>query len=119
MQVASKETSLRRLVYKYFWPSWLFKDASRGDCLARAAAYRHNREKCIYLPVYLARWLFIALFAWTATASFEAQVALPGVFGKFFLYLTAGSAVIMACAVCVLAVFSYAYLYLSRITPSR
>ncbi|MGH8176829.1 MAG: hypothetical protein ACREV5_11265, partial [Steroidobacter sp.] len=39
---------LSQLLFRYIWPFWLFKDASRGDRTARAAAYRHNRSMRIY-----------------------------------------------------------------------
>ena len=55
------------VLFRYLWPFWLFKDASRGDRDARAAAYRHNRNMRIYLPGYLMRWMFsAATFAVTA-----------------------------------------------------
>lgn len=45
------------VLFRYLWPFWLFKDASSGDRLARAAAYRHNRDMRVYLPGYLMKWM--------------------------------------------------------------
>ena len=60
-----------QLLFRYLWPFWLFKDASRGDRHARAAAYRHNRSMRAYLPGYLVKWVFGSLFAFALTAGFE------------------------------------------------
>ena len=49
-----------RVLFRYVWPFWLFKDATRGDRYARAAAYRHNRDMRIYLPGYLMRWVLVS-----------------------------------------------------------
>ena len=46
-----------QLLFRYLWPFWLFKDASRGDRNARAAAYHHNRNMRAYLPGYLLKWV--------------------------------------------------------------
>src|ERR1041384_8115223 len=52
-----EDMPLSLVLFRYLWPFWLFKDASRGDRLARAAAYRHNRSMRIYLPGYLMKWM--------------------------------------------------------------
>src|SRR5687767_6211684 len=36
---------LPQILFRYVWPFWLFKDATRGDRYARAAAYRHRSEE--------------------------------------------------------------------------
>jgi hypothetical protein len=51
---------LSRVLFRYVWPFWLFKDATRGDRYARAAAYRHNRDMRIHLPGYLLRWCLVS-----------------------------------------------------------
>jgi len=50
------------VLFRYVWPFWLFKDATRGDRYARAAAYRHNRDMRIHLPGYLLRWVLVSPF---------------------------------------------------------
>ena len=44
------ELSLVYLLFLYLWPFSIFKDATRGNLFERAAAYRYNREKRVYLP---------------------------------------------------------------------
>ena len=109
---------LSLVVFRYLWPFWLFKDASRGDRLTRAAAYRHNRSMRIYLPGYLMKWMLNCLTAFAITAGFgslstaeaTAEVRTPDVFA----IIAAGWGIIFACSLCVLFVTSYIYFYLSR-----
>jgi hypothetical protein len=61
--------SLHVALYRYFFYHWLFRDASRGSDLERAAALRHNRASARWLSTYLRRWsvsgaLIAALEAW-------------------------------------------------------
>lgn len=93
---------LSLVLFRYVWPFWLFKDATRGDRYARAAAYRHNRDMRIHLPGYLLRWLLVSA-ATFAIAS-----------GSGSAVLAAGWGIAFACCVCVLFITSYIYLYLSR-----
>jgi hypothetical protein len=53
--------AFRILLYRYFFFGWLFKDASRGDLLERAAAWRHNQQQARWLPTYMRRWLWCGL----------------------------------------------------------
>jgi hypothetical protein len=53
--------AFRTLLYRYFFFGWLFKDASRGNLLERAAAWRHNKERAHWLPTYMRRWLWCGL----------------------------------------------------------
>lgn len=45
----------------FLWPAGLFRDASRGSALERAAAYRHNRNARGALPHYMSHWLLVAV----------------------------------------------------------
>jgi hypothetical protein len=106
---------LSLVLFRYVWPFWLFKDASRGDRMTRAAAYRHNRSMRIYLPGYLMKWMLNCITAFAITSGFgslsSAHVASsPDVFA----IIAAGWGIIFACSVCVLFVTSYIYFYLSR-----
>jgi hypothetical protein len=49
------------LLYRYFFFSWLFRDASRGNQFERMAAWRHNQEQARWLPTYMRRWLGFGL----------------------------------------------------------
>jgi hypothetical protein len=103
-----------QVLLRYVWPFWLFKDATRGDRYARAAAYRHNREMRIYLPGYLLRWLLVSAATLAVAGGFSAlSVPHSGAIDVFAL-LAAGWGIAFACCVCVLCVTSCIYLYLSR-----
>ncbi|HEY7642175.1 MAG TPA: hypothetical protein VH814_20755 [Steroidobacteraceae bacterium] len=105
---------LSQVLLRYVWPFWLFKDATRGDRYARAAAYRHNRDMRIYLPGYLARWLLVSAATLAVASGFSALSPPRAGAVTVFDVLAAGSGVAFACCVCVLFVTSYIYLYLSR-----
>ena len=51
--------SLLRVLYLYFIPFWLFRDASRGDFMLRTQNYRYNREQRKFLPGYLFKWSIV------------------------------------------------------------
>lgn len=53
----SPSEPLWHLVYRYWFWHWLFADATKGDLLRRAAAWRHNLAQRVHLPVYMRRWL--------------------------------------------------------------
>jgi hypothetical protein len=112
-----EDMPLSLVLFRYLWPFWLFKDASRGDRMTRAAAYRHNRRMRIYLPGYLMKWMFncVATFAITAgfgSLSAEAASATGSV--NVFAIIAAGWGIVFTCSLCVLFVTSYIYFYLSR-----
>ena len=105
---------LSQVLFRYVWPFWLFKDATRGDRYARAAAYRHNRDMRIHLPGYLVRWLLVSAVTFAVASGFGAlSVRRSGTIDVFTL-LAAGWGIAFACCVCVLCVTSCIYLYLSR-----
>jgi hypothetical protein len=51
------------LLYRYFFFAWMFRDASVGTFLERAAALQFNRQRRIYLPIYLRRWLVLVVLS--------------------------------------------------------
>ena len=110
---------LSLVLFRYLWPFWLFKDASRGDRMTRAAAYRHNRSMRIYLPGYLMKWMFSCVTAFAITTGFgslsTAQAASATDSFDVFAIIAAGWGIIFAGSVCVLFLTSYIYFYLSRI----
>jgi hypothetical protein len=59
--IAEPAPRFRTLLYRYFFFAWLFRDASRGNRLERAAAWRHNRDQARWLPTYMRRWLLCGL----------------------------------------------------------
>jgi hypothetical protein len=107
-----EDMPLSQVLFRYLWPFWLFKDASRGDRYTRAAAYRHNRSMRVHLPGYLMRW---SLGSALALALAALCGSMPGRSGlDAYTLAAAGGGVLFACSVCVLFVTSYIYLYLSR-----
>jgi hypothetical protein len=89
--------SLSASVGRYFFYGWLFRDASVGTELERAAALRHNRSLSKWLPTYLRRWLvvgamFLGLTAWSertlGNAALSAGLAVAFVLVVVFLVVT-------------------------------
>ena len=105
---------LARVLYRYVWPFWLFKDAARGDRYARAAAYRHNRDMRIHLPGYLLRLLAVSALTLALASCFGSLSMSHGGAVDVFAVLAAGGGIAFACCVCMLFLTSYIYLYLSR-----
>lgn len=65
------------LLYRYFFFDWLFKDASRGSRLERAAARRHNRSQARWLPTYMRRWFALGLLLYATGGFIEAVFGAP------------------------------------------
>jgi len=107
------EMPLSLVLFRFLWPFWLFRDASRGDRYARAAAYRHNRDMRVYLPGYLMKWLLSCALIFALASGFDSLARILG--GARLLSLIAAAfAMAFACGICVLFVTAYIYLYLSR-----
>lgn len=90
------------------------KDASRGSFEERIAAYRHNRRMRGELSACMARWVLGCCVAMVLTAFFDALGA--GGTGplNIFVLLAAACGTFLACAVCMLFVMAYAYVYLAH-----
>lgn len=58
-------------IRKFLWPIGVFRDASRGSKLERAAAYRHNRQARGCLPHYMNNCLLFAVLLATVGACLE------------------------------------------------
>ena len=82
------ERPLRSLIYRYFFFGWLFRDASRGSALERAAAWRFNRQRSRYLPRYLRRWASLVLLSYVLGLLLERNLALD-LAATFFYCVTA------------------------------
>lgn len=107
------ERPLSMLLFLFMWPFWLFRDATRGDRLTRAAAYRHNRAMRVHLPGYLFRWSVGAVLVFALMAVAESLGGL-GAPPSLLMLLAAALGVAFAGSLCVLFVTAYIYLYLSR-----
>jgi hypothetical protein len=101
-------------VARFFSPLWLMKDASSGTFEERAAAYRHNRRMRGELFTCMRRWVLSCAVAIVLTAYFDALG--EGGTGQLsiFTLLAAACGTFIACAVCVLFVLAYAYVYLAH-----
>ncbi len=108
---SAEDLPLSLLLFRYLWPFWLFKDATRGDRMARAAAYRHNRGMRVYLPGYLLKWVISCAFALLMIFGFESLSDRRG--PDVFILMAAAMGIVFACGVCVLLMTGYVYLYLS------
>ena len=62
----------RRLLYRFLFFDWLFRDVSAArNRFERHAAHQHNRKMSRYLPVYLRRWSFLTAFDFALGVLFE------------------------------------------------
>lgn len=76
---------LRTLLYRYFFFAWLFRDATRGSLLERAAAWRHNCQQARWLPTYLRRWLVCGALLFAAGCVVE--LAFGAALASAFFYV--------------------------------
>lgn len=74
-----------QLLYRYLFFAWLFRDASRGNLLERAAAWRHNQGCARWLPVYMRRWLVLGAFFFGSGLVVESLMSLPLLSAFFFV----------------------------------
>lgn len=77
--------SFGTLLYRYFFFGWLFHDASQGNLLERAAAWRHNRDQARWLPTYMRRWLWCTLFFYGLGQVVESLLHAPGLSVLFYV----------------------------------
>ena len=74
----------RRLLYRFLFFDWLFRDVSAArDRIERHAARQHNRKMSRYLPVYLRRWSFLTAFDFALGILFE-KVLQAGIVSAWF-----------------------------------
>ena len=111
---AMRDTRLGALA-RELWPFWLFKDATRGDVYARAAARQHNLRMRDRLPRYLLKWFLICCVASAAIVACDAMAADVGRRLDVFVLMAAGSGLVCAYGLCALFVIGYAYLSLSQL----
>ncbi|WP_137935855.1 hypothetical protein [Chitinivorax sp. B] len=111
---SNDDLSLGYLVYLYLWPFWMFKDVQRGNALERAAAFRHNRERRIYLPAYLLKWSLLFVLS-VAAISLVEQAGLQNLeWRTACLMLACSTGIFAACAFVVMTQITVAYLFLCR-----
>jgi len=76
------------LLHRYFFYGWLFRDASAGSYLERAAALAHNRVQSRWLPRYLMRWLFISACCLALARYCEFGLANRRLAAMFYVFTT-------------------------------
>ena len=88
------------LLHRFFFYGWLFRDASTGTFLERAAALAHNREQSKWLPTYLLRWLVIAILCLAIASYCESILGNPALSVPFYLLTTVTVALNAVTAAC-------------------
>lgn len=73
------------LLYRYFFFGWLFRDASRGSVLERAAAWHHNRTQARWLPTYMRRWLLCGTLLYCVGGFVEVVLGAPLLSAAFYV----------------------------------
>ncbi|MBG9387773.1 hypothetical protein [Caenimonas aquaedulcis] len=73
------------LLYRYFFFGWLFKDASRGSMLERAAAWRYNKERSHWLLTYMRRWLWCGALLYGLGIVIEMLLQEPALSAIFYI----------------------------------
>ena len=77
-EVDREVESLLRLVYRYFFFNWLFRDVSRArNMFEHQAAWQHNQAMRSWLPVYMRRWAFLAIWGLALGKVSETVLAAP------------------------------------------
>ena len=80
-----QDLAFRTLLYRYFFFAWLFKDASQGSLLERAAAWRHNRQQARWLLTNMRRWLWCGLLLYGIGIFVEMMLDAPGLSAVFYV----------------------------------
>jgi hypothetical protein len=74
---AAAPLPFRTLLYRYFFFTWLFRDAHVRDLLERAAALRHNQAMARWLPTYMRRWAVVGVLGWVLGSAVEWALGAP------------------------------------------
>lgn len=101
---------------RWFSPFRLMKDVSCGTSEQRVAAYRYNRRRRGDLRACMCRWTCVLTAAALLTERCDAVSGTSGHAGapvSVFVYLAAACATFLVCAVCVLFITAYVYVYLT------
>ncbi|HEY6924214.1 MAG TPA: hypothetical protein VI653_12150 [Steroidobacteraceae bacterium] len=98
----------------FFSPLRMMKDVSRGSFEERIAAYRHNRSMRGPLAACMRRWALCSSVAIVLTALFDTLGSGGSGSLNIFVVLAAACGTFIACAVCMLFVMGYAYVYLTH-----
>lgn len=105
---------LTAVLVRYIWPFWLFRDASCGDLLSRAAAYRHNRDMRVYLPGYMLKWLITIGITLEVAQALDSLSSSASDAPDAFLVLATLAAMLTVVEICLLLITAAIYLYLNK-----
>jgi hypothetical protein len=79
------DITFSKLLYRYFFFGWLYKDVTRGNVFERAAAFRYNKEHAHWLLTYMVRWLWCGLIFYTLGGITEWVLDAPTVSMMFYI----------------------------------
>lgn len=80
-----QELAFRTLLYRYFFFDWMFADASRGDLIARTAAWRFNQARAHWLLTYMRRWLWCGVLLYGLGGAVEVLMRAPVLSACFYV----------------------------------
>lgn len=80
-----QELAFRTLLYRYFFFSWLFRDASRGNRTERAIAWHFNKTRAHWLLTYMRRWLWCGVFFYGLGCMAEMVLCAPALSALFYV----------------------------------
>jgi hypothetical protein len=103
-----------QVLWRFFSPFRMMKDVNRGSFEERVAAYRHNRSMRGELSACMGRWALSCSVAIVLTAYFDALGSGGSGALSIFVLLAAACGTFIACAICMLFVMAYAYVYLTH-----
>lgn len=104
MSYQGKDTSFLYLLYLYIWPFWMFMDVNKSSLFERAAAWRHNKSKLVYLPGYMIKWSILSSFL----------MGLIYLFDHHSNILAAGFGVLFTLSVIVLVCIFISYIFINK-----
>lgn len=98
---------------RWFSPFRVMRDVSCGTREQRIAAHRHNRRQRGELTACMCRWTLVLAATALLTEWFDALGGHARAPSNVFVYLAAACATFLVCALCVLFITAYVYVYLT------
>ncbi|BBA33710.1 uncharacterized protein sS8_1753 [Methylocaldum marinum] len=108
------DRSLSCLLYLYLWPLWIFENVNVGSFLERAAAYRRNRSRRVYLPGYTAKWTVIFGLLMAMLSALECMGNVFAAWKFSFMLLACGTGILAILAFVVVVMTIAIYLLLTH-----
>jgi hypothetical protein len=105
---------LSYLLYLYLWPFWIFEDVNAGSWFERAAAYRRNRSKRIYLPGYTVKWIVVFTMLMAMVFALESVGNAHSAWKSSFALLACGAGILATLAFVVVVMIIALYLLLTH-----